>query len=113
MKPLIQKLTEIFSPSGFEAPIREVIRDEIKDLADKISVDALGNLVARKFKLSENGRKIMLAAHMDEIGLMATHVDENGFIRFSGMGGIRLTALVGSRVRFASGIPGVISSDRL
>jgi putative aminopeptidase FrvX len=113
MKPLIQKLTEIFSPSGFEAPIREVIHDEIRGLADEISVDALGNLVARKFKPRVNGKRIMLAAHMDEIGLMATHVDENGFIRFSGMGGIRLTALIGSRVRFASGIPGVISSDRL
>ncbi len=55
----------------------------------------------------------MLAAHMDEIGLMATHIDENGFIRFTGVGGIRPAALTGSRVRFMDGRTGVISSDRL
>jgi len=55
----------------------------------------------------------MLAGHMDEIGLMATHIDENGFIRFTGLGGIRLTALTGGRVRFMDGTPGVISTERL
>jgi endoglucanase len=50
---------------------------------------------------------------MDEIGLMATHVDDNGFIRFTGIGGIRPTALTGSRVRFVNGIPGVINTDRI
>ena len=55
----------------------------------------------------------MLAAHMDEIGLMATHIDENGFIRFTGIGGIRPAALTGSRVRFIERVPGVIGSDRI
>ena len=113
MKQLIQKLTETFSPSGYEAAIREVIRTEIKNLADEIRVDALGNLIARKGKRSANGKRIMLAAHMDEIGLMATHVDDNGFIRFTGIGGIRPPALTGSRVRFVNGIPGVINTDRI
>lgn len=113
MKNLIQKLTGTFSPSGYEAAICDVIRQEITPLADEISVDALGNLVARKGKRAANGMRIMLAAHMDEIGLMATHIDENGFIRFTGLGGIRLNGLVGSRVRFTSGLPGVIGSDRL
>ena len=113
MKQLIQKLTETFSPSGFETAIREVIRKEIKPLADDVRVDALGNLIARKGTRSKRGMKIMLAGHMDEIGLMATHIDENGFIRFTGLGGIRLTALTGGRVRFMDGTPGVIGSDRL
>ena len=113
MKQLIQKLTETFSPSGYENAIREVIRKEIKPLADEIRVDALGNLIARKGKQSANGKRIMLAAHMDEIGLMATHIDEHGFIRFTGIGGIRPLALTGSRVRFVSGVPGVIGTDRL
>lgn len=113
MKPLIKKLTETFSPSGFESAIREVIRKEIKPLADEIRVDALGNLIARKGKKSNNGLRIMLAGHMDEIGLMVTHIDENGFIRFTNIGFIRPAALTGSRVRFMDGIPGVLGSDRL
>jgi putative aminopeptidase FrvX len=113
MKPLIQKLTETFSPSGYETAIRDVIRKEIKPLADEIRVDALGNLIARKGKKSAKGLRIMLAAHMDEIGLIATHIDDNGFVRFTGIGGIRPLALTGSRVRFVSGVPGVISTDRI
>jgi endoglucanase len=113
MKKLVQKLTETFSPSGYEGAICEVIRQEIKPLADDVRIDALGNLVARKKTKSRDGLKIMLAAHMDEIGLMATHVDENGFIRFTGIGGIRPVNLAGGRVRFMDGTPGVINSDRL
>jgi endoglucanase len=113
MKQLIQKLTETFSPSGYETAICEVIRKEIKPLADDVRVDALGNLIAYRGSKSKNGLKIMLAGHMDEIGLMATHIDENGFIRFTGLGGIRPAALTGGRVRFMDGTPGVISSDRL
>lgn len=113
MKKLIQKLTETFSPSGFEAAICEVILKEIKPLADEVRVEALGNLIARKGAKSKNGLRIMLAGHMDEIGLMATHIDENGFIRFTGLGGIRLTGLAGGRVQFMDGTPGVISTDRI
>jgi endoglucanase len=113
MKDLIQKLTETFSPSGFESAICDVIRQEVKPLADEIHVDALGNLVASKGTRSKNGLRIMLAAHMDEIGLMATHIDEKGFIRFTGLGGIRLNGLAGGRVCFTNGTPGVIGSDRL
>jgi putative aminopeptidase FrvX len=113
MKQLIQKLTETFSPSGYEAAICEVIRKEVKPLATNLRVDALGNLIARKGSKSKGGLKIMVAGHMDEIGLMATHIDVNGFIRFTGLGGIRLAALTGGRVRFLDGTPGVIASDRL
>ena len=113
MKHLIQKLTETFSPSGYESAICDVIRTEVKALADEVHVDALGNLVARKGSKAKNGKRIMLAGLMDEIGLMATHIDENGFIRFTGLGGIRPAALTGGRVRFMDGTPGVINSDRL
>ena len=113
MKNLIQKLTETFSPSGYEVAIRGVIQKEIKPFADEIRVDALGNLIVRKGAKTRNGLRIMLAGHMDEIGLMATHIDEQGFIRFTGLGGIRPQALTGGRVRFMDGTPGVIGSDRL
>lgn len=113
MKPLIQKLTETFSPSGSEDAIRQVILEEIKPLADEIRIDALGNLIGRKGSRRKNGKRLMLAAHMDEIGLMATHIDENGFIRFTGLGGVRPVALAGGRVRFMDGQRGIIGTDRL
>lgn len=86
MKQLIQKLTETFSPSGCEDAIREVILGEIQPLADEIRVDTLGNIIARKGEKSAKGKRVMVAAHMDEIGLIANHVDENGFVRFTTVG---------------------------
>jgi endoglucanase len=113
MKQLIQKLTETFSPSGYEIAIRDVIRAEVEPLADEIRTDPLGGLIVRKGTKGKSGKRIMIAAHMDEIGLMTTHIDDNGFVRFTGIGGIRPHALTGSRVRFVNGVPGVIGTDRL
>jgi endoglucanase len=112
MKQLIQKLTETFSPSGHEDAIREVILSEIKPLADEVRVDALGNIIARKGKRGKNGKRVMVAAHMDEIGLIATHIDENGFVRFTSVGIPFARYLPGGRVRFMDGTQGVIGSER-
>lgn len=113
MKQLIQKLTETFSPSGYESAIREVIRAEVKPLADDIRVDALGSLIVHKkpSKGSVNPKKIMVAAHMDEIGIIATHIDDNGFVRFTGIGGVYPRNLPGGRVRFINGTSGVIGIE--
>jgi putative aminopeptidase FrvX len=108
MKQLIQRLTDTFSPSGYEDAIRAVIRSEIKNYADEIRVDALGNLIARK---GRGGTRLMVAAHMDEIGLMATHVDDNGFVRFTGIGGVYPRNLPGGRVCFVDGTRGVIGLE--
>lgn len=110
MKQLIQKLTETFSPSGYESAIRDVIRAEVESLADDLRVDALGSLIAHKAPTGGAGpaKKIMIAAHMDEIGIIATHIDENGFVRFTGIGGVYPRNLPGGRVRFFNGTPGVI-----
>lgn len=115
MKTLLKKLTETFSPSGYENPIREMILAEIKDFADEIKVDALGNLIAHKApaKNAKDGKKVMLAAHMDEIGLIVNHVDENGFARFSVLGGVFPHTLIGSRVKFSNGVAGVIGAHFL
>lgn len=113
MKSLIQKLVEIPGPSGFESQIREVIRMEVLPLAGNAQVDNLGNLIVSWGGVKAGGLKILLAAHMDEIGLMATHIDERGFVRFTTIGGVRPVNLLGGRVRFMSGIQGVIGSERL
>ncbi len=112
MKDLIQKLTETFSPSGYEAAIRDVVRAEVAPLADELRVDALGSLWAIRHGTG-GGKKIMLAAHMDEIGLIATHVDQNGFVRFTTIGGVRPHTLYGGRVRFVNGVAGVIGGESL
>lgn len=114
MKQLLQTLTDTFSPSGSEEAIRSVILKEVKAAADGWHVDALGNLIVRKGKLTNRaagGRRIMIAAHMDEIGLMVTHVDDRGFIRFAGIGGVYPRNLPGGRVRFSSGLSGVIGLE--
>ena len=115
MKKLLQKLTEAFGPSGYEDSVREIVRAEVEPLADEIKVDVLGNLIARKrpSKHPNGTKKIMVAAHMDEIGLIASHVDENGFIRFSPIGGVFRRYVLGGRVRFLNGTQGVIGFDRL
>jgi len=114
MKKLLQQLTEAFGPSGYEDNVRKLVLAEVKPLADEIKVDALGNLIARKrpSKVTKDTRKIMIAAHMDEIGLMVSHVDENGFVRFSSIGGVFGKYVLGGRVRFLNGVQGVIGFDR-
>lgn len=111
MKPLIQKLVEAYGPSGSEDTIRGLIRQEIRGLAGDIRVDALGNLIAVVKPGARGGRKVMLTAHMDEIGFIVSHVDDNGFLRFQPLGGVNALACVGARVRFGNGVLGVIHSD--
>src|SRR5512143_3633040 len=113
MKPLIQKLVEAQGPSGYETQIRSVVRKEVEPYADEITVDPLGNLIVKKGQGSAGGLKIMLAAHIDEIGIMVSQVDENGFIRFSTLGGVRPYTCIGGRVRFLNGVSRVISMETL
>ncbi len=112
MKALIQKLVESIGPSGYEGKVRDLVKAEIGDAASDFQVDALGNLIVRVGAKSANGLRVMLSAHMDEIGVIATHIDENGFVRFTTVGGVSPRTCYGGRVRFVSGLPGVIGGDR-
>ncbi len=112
MKELLRRLTETYGPSGHEETIRATIRSEIEDLTDEIRIDALGNLIALK-KGSGQGHKVMVTAHMDEIGIIVTHIDEKGFLRFAPIGGVRLLALLGNRAVFAEGIVGTFGLEKL
>lgn len=109
-RDLLKRLLETFGPSGHEETIREVIKEEIKDYADEIKVDALGNLIAIK---RGNGKKIMVASHMDEIGIMVTNIDENGFLRFTNIGGVSPSISLYQRVMFADGTMGVVGMEEL
>jgi putative aminopeptidase FrvX len=111
MKSLIQKLVETTGPSGYELEVRKLVIDEIKDYVDKYEIDHLGNLITYKGNKQNEGITIMLAAHLDEIGIIVTHVDENGFARFTTVGGVRPRNTAGGRVRFLNGVPGVIGME--
>jgi putative aminopeptidase FrvX len=110
MKDLIRKLVGTYGPSGVEEQVRTAIRAEVELLADELRVDPLGSLVVRK-QGSGEGKRIVLDAHMDEIGVMVTYVDEKGFARFTRIGGVRPLNCVGARVAFADGTVGVIGVE--
>lgn len=108
MKPLIKKLVEAYGPSGSEDQLRALVRQEIRGLPDDLRVDPLGNLIAVIKPGGKGGQKVLLSAHMDEIGLIVSHVDDHGFARFQPLGGVSPLTCVGARVRFANGALGVI-----
>ena len=117
MKDLIRSLTECWGPSGHEAGVRELIRGMIPRGFES-RVDTMGNLIAHRAapaggRQAGRGRRIMLAAHMDEIGIVVTHVDQKGFLRFGSVGGVMPLPLTGGRVQFESGFLGVIGLERL
>ena len=107
MKETLQKLVKSFGPVGYEDEVRVAIHEEIKGLADQISVNKLGSLIAVK-QGSSQGKKIMLVAHMDEIGLIVKHIDARGFERVAQLGTVYPIYSIGGRVRFAEGQLGVI-----
>ncbi len=98
---LLKKLTEAMGPSGFEDEIRNVIREEVTPHVDNHYTDVLGTLICEK-GVNKNGPRVMLDAHMDEVGLMIVHVEENGLLRFRPLGGIDPRVLVSKPVQIGS-----------
>ncbi len=113
MKELIQQLVETTGPSGYENQVRDLVIKQISKFTKEINVDPLGNVIARMGEKKPGGLRILLSAHMDEIGVIATHVDDNGFIRFTTIGGVRAANCIGGRVKFLNGTPGVIYLEKL
>ena len=105
MTELIKKLMFTPSVSGREDKIRETIKNEVAPYADEITVDAMGNLIVRK---KGNGKKIMLCAHMDEIGFFVTFIDDSGNIRVSPVGGVNAISASFGEVVSENGTYGVI-----
>ncbi len=95
---LLKKLCEAIGPSGYEDEVRGLVVDEFKKTADEAWIDTLGNVIAVK-RGFDRSRKVMIAAHMDEIGLFISHIDDNGFLRVVPIGGLPARALIMQRVR--------------
>lgn len=88
IKEILQNLSEATGVSGHEREIAELIYTLFSKYTDNIYTDSLGNIICLKKGIKNSGKKIMLAAHMDEIGLMVKKIDENGYIQFTNIGGI-------------------------
>ncbi len=110
---LLDTLTQTFGPSGYEEEIRAAIESIIEPMADEVRTDRLGSLIGVRAGTGADGqrKKLLLAAHMDEIGLMVTHIEKNGFVRFTAIGGVRPVNCIGGRARFANGVGGTISVE--
>jgi putative aminopeptidase FrvX len=97
---LFKRISETPGAPGFEGRIRQLIISEIKPLVDKIEIDNMGNLIAIKYGTQKpsDSKKMMVAAHMDELGMMVKYIGEDGFIRFHVLGGYDPRTLIGQRV---------------
>ncbi len=93
---LLKKISEAPGAPGFEKEIRKLILKEIKNLCDKADIDNMGNIIA--FRKGKERKKVMLGAHMDEIGFIISHIDDKGFLRFHPLGGFDPKTLTAQRV---------------
>ena len=100
---LMKELCLASAISGSEKEVADIISRELKDVADKIEIDKLGNIIATK-KGEKKAPTIMLAAHMDEIGLMVRYIDDNGYVKFSKIGGINDQMLMNQTVTIHSSV---------
>jgi putative aminopeptidase FrvX len=108
---LAKKLCDTYGPSGREDHVRDIIKDELQNYCKNIEVDRLGNVIAYVPSKTGKGDKIMFCAHMDEIGLIVTHIDKNGFLRFTKIGGVFTERILQERVIFENGTIGIIGAE--
>ncbi|HEX9122218.1 MAG TPA: M20/M25/M40 family metallo-hydrolase [Actinomycetota bacterium] len=94
---LLERLCAVPGVSGREEAVRRLVRAELEGLVDEVSVDTMGNLVA--VRRGDGGPRVMLAAHMDEVGFLVKHVDDRGFVRIHPVGGIFPKFIGAQRVR--------------
>lgn len=108
MTEQLKELCVLDGTSGDEGAVRDYIISHIK--ADMVTVDNLGNVIVFKKGRSTPKNKVLLAAHMDEVGFMITDVTEDGFLRFDAVGGIDPRVVLGRAVRLKNGAQGVIGT---
>jgi putative aminopeptidase FrvX len=106
---ILRELSDAFGVSGNEDDVRSIVLDAVRDHVDQIKIDAMGSVLAVKHGTGQDPMRVMLAAHMDEIGLMVVGHDDNGFLKVRAVGGIDSRLLPGTLLAVGSDrIPGVI-----
>lgn len=109
MDNLLQRLVESFKVSGHEEGIRAIIKEELKSINGEVKEDKLGNLI---FKMGDGKEKLMISTSMDEVGLMVTYIEDNGFIRVANIGDINSSSILNKKVIFKNGTVGRIGSSK-
>ena len=94
--PFLKTICETPGAPGFEQRIRELVIREVTPLVDEVSLDNMGNVIA--LKRGKSRKRVMIAAHLDEIGFIVTHIDDDGFLRFHPLGGFDPKTLTSQRV---------------
>ena len=109
---LLKKICETAGAPGFEKAIRDLVIDTIKTHVDEYHVDNLGNIISIKRGTNGSDKKVMAAAHLDEIGFIVTHIQEGGFVRFHTLGGFDPKTLTAQRVKIHGSkvVPGVMGT---
>lgn len=109
---MIETLKNLCALSGvasFEDPVRDYLMEQAKPYADSMRVDSMGNLIVFKKGAKSTGNKLMICAHMDEVGLIIRQITEDGYLKFSAIGGIDRRVLIGKRVFVGwNRVPGII-----
>src|ERR1700741_1421952 len=95
---LLKHIAELPGAPGHEQKVREFVIKEIKPHVDSIEVDSMGNVITLIKGKAKNPKKVMIGAHMDEIGFIVTHIDDHGFVRFHTLGGFDPKTLTAQRV---------------
>ena len=105
----VKTLCALSGVASFEDPVREYLMEQAKPFADDMRVDALGNLIVFKKGAKSTGNKLMLCAHMDEVGLIIKRITDDGYLKFAAIGGIDRRVLIGKRVFIGwNRVPGII-----
>ena len=107
---LLERLCRAHGISGSEGSVRDIIREEAEPFAERMETDALGNLIVTKRGSARAKVKLMLDAHMDEVGMIVTYITDDGLLKFSCVGGIDRRVLCGKHVVLNGKIPGVIGA---
>ena len=106
---LVKELCNLCAPSGFEDEVRTFLRE--RATADEIYTDTIGNLICHK---KGNGRKVMVSAHMDEVGFIITEITEDGFLKFAELGGIETAVMYGKKILIGKKrVPGIIGAKAI
>ncbi len=110
----LKELTNLPGVSGDEGKVRSYIFEKVKDACDEIYTDSIGNLICLNRGRGQTGKKVMVCAHMDEVGFIASRITDDGFIKFKCVGGIDARVLVSKKVRIGDKqISGVIGAKAI
>lgn len=110
MLELLKTLCELPGVSGDEGRVRDYIRTQAEPYVDRMRTDVLGNLIVFKKGRNPHAPKLLLCAHMDEVGIIVTHVTDEGYLKFDFVGGVDRRVVIGKQVRLGdNNIPGIIS----